>query len=322
MASPTEGPAHYLHQQALPTAPSPQPEQGVDWDCVLDRILTGLLVVLFGPIVFRARALKAWVQASAWEAPERQRTLNGSAFLYLLLYIPIFLFHQQIAWLWNWLFALLSGWTHLPLSAWMGTAALWPPLSSTLYRWLLSIPLTYLLARTLQAIDDYEGQTTPQPARVLLPEELVQLAPPPRAKQTKAPAHRTSATNAPAAQAVPPLKKRKSPTRRTTVVAPAAITPKPDSLWSAWNVVPETDPRKQALRQAAQEQQDQGASTASPPTPSHTPQPVQQTLIVEMEPEPPHQATSPPPSSPQPGAKRPDDEDDYDWQSGEGTLSL
>jgi hypothetical protein len=320
MVSPTEGPAPSLQQQALPTAPSPQPEQGVDWDRILDCILTGLLVVLFGPIVFRARALKAWVQASAWEAHERQRTLNGSAFLYLLLYIPIFLFHQQIAWLWRWLFALFSQWTHLPLSAWIGTAALWPPLSSTLYRWLLSIPLTYLLARTLQAIDDYEGKTAPQPARVLLPEELVQLAPPPKAKQTNAPAHRTSATNAPAGEAAPPRKKRKSTTRRTTVVAPAAITPKPDSLWSAWNVVPETDPRKQALRQAAQEQEEQGAGTTASPTSPHAPQPVQQTLIIEMEPEPPQKAAPEP--APQPGAQRRDDEDDYDWQSGEGTLSL
>jgi hypothetical protein len=312
MTAPAEEPPkqpNHLQQQELPQA---QPEQkNIDWATLLDGIFIGLLVFIFGPAVIRAVYLKEWVRESAWEAHERQKVINNSVFLYLLFYIPIFFLRTQIAWLWTSLFHII----HLSWLVWFGSVALWPPtfssmLSTMPYRWLLSLPLTYALARILQILDQYVGKPpVSQPVRVLLPDEMMQLAAPPKAKKAKA----TAPTASKSATSTKPRTTRTSTKKRTTVVDAAPITPKADSLWgAAWNAVPEADPAKQAirhevsqeeaerdrwLREQQKKQPGQQAQTATPPG----------TM----------QKTTPPSTAPSH-----DDEEGYDWGSGDGALPL
>jgi len=196
-----------------------------NWVRVFVTTLVFILGYLAGPTVLLSWRIKERAACSIWDADERQRSMRGSVLLYLLFYIPIFLFRSQIAQLWTFIFSHLSLWLHLPLSAWVGLASIWPPtISTTLYRWLLALPLAYLLAYILQLIDELVGKTRREPVRVLLPEELAQLS----STGTK----QKSETNRPHRSPSPSM-----------------------SLWEQvdWNQVPNSDPLKQTVIEAMEQ---------------------------------------------------------------------
>ncbi len=315
-------PAALQQQELLPSSPS-QPPRGraAHWGTIYKRIGQLALWYLLGPAPFLAQAIKDETTAPTWDARERQKSLDGSAFLYILLYVPLILFRGQVAWLWTGLFFVFSQWTHLPLLVWLGQAALWPPTPSTmLYRWALALPLTQFIAWILYRVQRKKG-SAPTPRRVLLPEELARL-PRPRTPAAQKPkrAPGSSVQLIASSSTAPPRRRTSTSTRKACKTgdaegAPTPIVPSANSLWGQvkWDQVPDTDPLKQAalqeaerlrVPQSANERNGQRTKRLVPP------------LVIAQ----PKGTTSP--ASPKQPDSLVEDEDGYDWHHGEGSLKL
>lgn len=315
-----------LHQQELPLAPSPQPPAGraFRWITICKGIGLLLLWYLLGPTPCAALEVMEEAVAPTWDARERQKSLKGSAFLHLLLYIPLFLLRSQIAWLWTGLFSLLGHLIHLPaLAVWLGQVSIWPLTPATmLYRWALALPLIQCLAWILSRVQKQKG-SAPTPTRVLLPEELASLPrprtpAPPKRKGTPSSTVQLTASSSTAsprrrASTGEVRKARKTPEAE---VAPTPIVPSADSLWGQvkWDQVPDTDPLKQAaLQEAEQLRVSPGASGRNSQRAKRaTP------MLVTAQPE---RTISPAPSKKPPDSLV-EDQDGYDWHHGEGSLKL
>lgn len=312
-----------LQQQELPLAPSSQPPSGraTHWGTICKRIGQLVLWYLLGPAPFLGQTIKEEAAAPTWNARERQKSLDGSAFLYILLYIPMILFRGQVAWLWTFAFAHLSQWTHLPLLTWLGQTAIWPPTPSTmLYRWSLALPLTQLIAWILYRTQGKKG-SAPAPRRVLLPEELARL-PRPRTPAAQKPKRTPGSSVQLIASSSTAVRRRRTSTDRRKARktgdaegAPTPIVPPANSLWGQvrWDQIPDTDPLKQA---ALQEAERLGVPRSASERNGQRTKRLASPLVIAQ----PKGTTSPAPP------KQPDslveDEDGYDWHHGEGSLKL
>jgi hypothetical protein len=283
--NPSEPPNQPQQQGLQSEQPSP-PRFTLHWESVFIATLTIILGYLTGPTVLLSWRIKKWGTCSTWDAEERQSSMDGSALLFLLLYIPIFLLRSQIAQLWTFVFSHLTQWVHLPQLAWVGQAAIWPLTPSTIfYRWLLALPLVYLLAYILQRIDKLVGITRREPVRVLLPEELAQLSSlgTRQKSTTKQRSRSTSMSN---------TSKQNSP-----------------SLWEQidWNQVPDDDPLKQAVIEEAER-------NAVERYTQRVKAEVQQALLQQqIETNPLAQSNT---------SENGDDSGGYDWNQGDGSLKL
>lgn len=209
----------------------PQARLPLNWIRVLDVALTAVLCYLLGPVILLARRIKKSPRSSALDVNEWQRSVMRLAIVYLLLYVPVLLFRTQVAQIWSFIFTNLAKWVHLPLTAYIAQVSLWPPtLSTTLYRWLLALPLVYFLVYILLYIDKFVVKTRRKSVSTVLQEELAQLS--------------TSDT------------KHKAATKRSHRSTPTskASNQKSLSLWEQidWSLVPEDDPLKQAVIEAAE----------------------------------------------------------------------
>jgi hypothetical protein len=209
----------------------PQSRLPLSWVRVFYVILASIFCYLLGQVVLLARRIKKSPESSTLDAKERRRSVKSSALLSLLLYIPVLLFRTQIAHIWSFIFTFLARWLHHPLTTWIAQVAIWPPtLSTTLYRWLLALPLVYLLVYIFLITDEFVVKTRRESARIVLPEELEQLL--------------TSDT------------KQKAATKRPHRSAPTSITNNQKSLflWEQidWSLVPEDNPLKKAVIEEAE----------------------------------------------------------------------
>ncbi len=297
-----------MHQQppAPPTqdtsTPSTQQESRIAGGA--KAIGSLILLYLVGPAPFFAKGLQDLHQQDlstqgTWHA-ERRRNHHTSARIAgpLLCYAIIAYFHEFVTSTWSGFFATVAGWIHLPIIAAAGAVSIFPPTpGNLLFRWVLLLPLTPLLARLLE-------KTSPsaplESKRIITPEEhqaaLAEIA----AEQ----AERKAIVAAKRAE-----KAARAP--RTHVKAPAKpqrpyIPPK-SSLWGQidWSQVDDQHPVKQAAFEAAQqvlasrreeERQLQAKQGVPDPLPSTSPA--------------------------APSSKVPAEDDVYDWDSGEGTITL
>ncbi len=304
-----------LQQPTLPTEPEPSQRwyqpiiPSAKWASIL------FLFYLIGPVIVYAKGTQAYAAGPMWEAEKRWARINGSAFLSLLWYVPLAIFHTPLASFWSSTFITFAEWFHLPFLAWFGGTSLITPLpSSTLLRWLLSFPLAGLLTIFMEMV---QPQTTWETKRVLTSDEQREVAAAVAAQEKKKirAAQKLSTTST--STAAPPAKKRKPRTPATSKDEKAPRIPKADSLWGSidWKTVPETHPLKQAARQEAQDLEAKrrekersrwlAQQQASFPSPM-----VDSTLASPTKP------ASPPSASP----ATPRGKDEYNWDEGEGSI--
>ena len=275
----------------------------------------GLLALLYliGPFtLLYAVGIHMYVTDSAWQVAKRWARMNGVALLSLLWYLPIIVFHASLGSLWTSLFTAIARWVHLPILIWFSGITIFPPvLSSTLLRWLLSLPLAGLLTHLLEMV---QPRTIWETKRIITPEEQGVLTAVQAAEEKKKIAQAQRKSRATQMTTTTPPKPRKT---RTTKEEQPSRTAKSDSLWAEidWSKVPETHPLKQAVRHEAEQLQakerenernrwlaQQQASYQEPRGSSL--QSVESTITPLST-----QPTSPPPQ-----------ESDYNWDEGEGSI--
>jgi hypothetical protein len=141
-----------------------------------------MLLYLFGPVIFFARALQREASAQIWQSSYRWAIVRRTSFLSLLWYIPLIMYHAPLTVLWSALFMAVSHVFHFPALAKFGAITLFPPTPmNILFRWFLALPLASLLACVFELIQPLTNKSF---RRVLIPEEQAQLASH-RAKQTE-----------------------------------------------------------------------------------------------------------------------------------------
>jgi len=275
----------------------------------------GILVLLYliGPFtLLYTVGIHMYVTGSAWQVAKRWARMNGVALLSLLWYLPIIVFHASLGSLWTSLFTAIVRWIHLPILIWFGGITIFPPVpSSTLLRWLLSLPLAGLLTHLLEAV---QPRTVWETKRIITPEEQGALAAAQAAEEKKKIAQAQRKSKVIQTTTTTPPKPRRT---RTTKEEQPPRTAKSDSLWGEidWNKVPETHPLKQAVRHEAEQVQAKGrkdernrwlaqqqASQQEPRGSSL--QSIESTLTPPT--------TKPTPPSPH--------ESDYNWDEGEGSI--
>lgn len=136
----------------------------------------GMLVLLYlgGPMFWLARGIQEEASAQVWQAERRWARVHGSAFLSLLWYAPLFLFHTPLAAFWATIFGFLARLLHVPFIVLLGDATVFPPTPmNLLLRWVLALPLAPLCATVLEL---FHPRTVWEFQRVLTPEEREQLA--------------------------------------------------------------------------------------------------------------------------------------------------
>ena len=137
-------------------------------------IETLLLLYLGGPVVWLARSLQEEASAQVWQAERRWGRVHGSAFLSLLWYAPLLLFHAPLAAFWAAIFACVAHLLHLPFIVLLGDTTLFPPTPrNLLLRWVLALPLASLCATVLELL---HPRTVWESRRVLTPGEREELA--------------------------------------------------------------------------------------------------------------------------------------------------
>ena len=141
----------------------------VKWAAIL------ILLYLIGPFtLLYAMGTHMYVTGSPWQVAKRWTRMNGVALLSLLWYLPIIVFHASLGSLWTFLFTTIARWTHLPILIWFGGITIFPPVpSSTLLRWLLSLPLSGLLTHLLEVV---QPRTIWETKRIITLEEQGALA--------------------------------------------------------------------------------------------------------------------------------------------------
>jgi hypothetical protein len=324
----------YLQQQELPLASqqsSPRHEEEQPSSRVVEhtklrsflvRLLPFLLILLglylVGPAIFQAHKIKAWALASNWEAQARTQSVKRSAASTWLIALPLFILTPSLIGAWTWCFTWISGWSSLPLYAWIGTPSLWPLTPATLlFRWGLAfLFLPYPLALAwIMLLDDREAYV---PQRVLLPDEVLRLKTAPTATESRAAPKQTTRKKASKKQARVSRAATKTPsTQEPPTTTPVTsdtstegaltrgVTPKSNSLWGGidWEQVSDEHPLKQAAHEEARR-----TTTAPPPQQNQTPPPTDPTPLSKRA------SSSPPPPAPE--------EDVYDWNKSDGTLPL
>jgi hypothetical protein len=141
-----------------------------------------MLLYLFGPVIYFARALQREASAQLWQASYRCAIVRRTSFLSLLWYIPLIMYHAPLTALWSALFMALTDILHFPTLAKFGEITLFPPTPmNILFRWFLALPLASLLACVFELL---QPLTIKSFRRVLTPEEQAQLASH-RAKQSE-----------------------------------------------------------------------------------------------------------------------------------------
>jgi len=164
-----------LPQQAPVQTPAVARSRHVVIGCRIVRWMgTLLLLYLGGPVFWLARGIQEEASAQVWQAERRWTHVHGSAFLSLLWYAPLLLFHALLAAFWASIFAFLARLLHVPFLALLGDATLFPPTPlNLLLRWVLALPLASLCATVLELL---HPRTIWESRRVLTPEEQQQLA--------------------------------------------------------------------------------------------------------------------------------------------------
>lgn len=264
-------------------------------------LLSLLLFYLFGPAVLHA--LKPFPRDERpWLA-----TREG-AWMMLAWYLPAWLFFSSLTHLWLSLFTIIAHLIHVPLLALPGDTSFWPLTYSNLFwRWLVVLPATGMVAYLSHpSAQPPHNIPSSQPSRrILTPEETQQLADRRATEEKK----RLQAEQRRIRRATAPSTSKKAPSPRVTTAQRSSSTKVTSvapngSLWDSidWTQVPDDHPAKVAAMQEAQRTRwltQQGQQQGLLPTPS-----------------------SLPPASPTSSAPQDDDEDegDYDWSQGEGTV--
>ena len=265
---------------------------------------TGILVLfyLLGPVVFLGRDTQRKAGGRVWQAGERWVHVSCSAYLSLLWYVPVVVFHSALAGFWIAIFEGLAALLHLSFLSVLGGVAFWLPVpSSMLLRWVLALPLTSWIALLLEEI---RPQTTWTAKRVVSPDEQLHLAAEQEALEKKRQAALSRSTSR--AQLTASKRPRPSTVGTTTPAAPRA---KPTgSLWDQidWSQVPDDHPLKQAAFEEAERQK------ASRKSDERTRSVLSQMASQEAR-TPPGQGATNDPTTPSAPA--------YNWDEGEGTVT-
>ncbi len=301
-------PPNHLSQQSL--APSPtSSNRRAKW--VTFARWTGILALfyLLGPVVFFGRDTQQKAGGRVWQAGERWGHVSCSAYLSLLWYVPVVVFHSALAGFWLAIFEGLAALLHLSFLSVLGGVAFWLPVpSSMLLRWVLALPLTSWIALLLEEI---RPQITWVAKRVVSPDEHLHLAAEQEALEKKrqaALARSTSRAQLTASRRPASTDKRPRP---STAGAAKPATPQASptgSLWDQidWSQVPDDHPLKQAAFEEAERQ------AAVRRNAERT-----RSVLSQMEKQeartPPGQGATNEPASPQAPA--------YNWDEGEGTVT-
>ncbi len=305
-------------QQQL-SAPAPQQ------DDLLDRavkiVLWIILWYLFGPAPYRGYALRKRLahEGDIWHAERRWNQHTGVALAWpLLCWAILAYFRGPVAAFWGAIFSTIAGWIHVPAFALLGDASLFPPTpGNLLFRWLICAPLVPFIARTLEELHPQTRYTvervvTPaeQQAHVTIEEE--------EAAERKAIADAEKEERA----RIKAIKAARAPRtgKKPPAVQPAGPhIPPATSLWGSvdWSKVDNNDPAKRlmleelsklspteladARRAQRVAQGTQGKPVTSKPAPA-----------------------SPPvnPATPPETAAHKQESDEYDWGSGDGSVSF
>ena len=136
-------------------------EADLDWPADLRCLIPGLIFVLLtGLLIFLVYACQDWCAASIWDAKDRWQGTRAFALTLLLAYLPLILFHSDLAHLWPHFFGSPT-WHNL---------LLW---------WCWCVPLAPALALLSERVDP---RTKPL-ERVLLPSEMLPSQPASSAKK-------------------------------------------------------------------------------------------------------------------------------------------
>ena len=250
-------PPNFLPQQPLLTSSaSSTPQRGKRWITLASW--TGLLALfyLLGPVVFLGRDAQRQAGGRVWQAGERWAHVSCSAYLSLLWYVPVVVFHSALAGFWVSIFGDLAMLLHFPLLRWLGDTAIFLPVpSSMLLRWVLALPLTSWIALLLEEI---RPQTTWVAKRVVSPDEQLHLAAEQAAEEKKrqaALARRSRAQLTASKKAASTSNRPRPSTAGATKPATPAAKPT-TSLWDQvdWSQVPDDHPLKQAALEEAERQ--------------------------------------------------------------------
>ena len=296
-----------LQQQTLPLEPEPS-EPWYKAILPFAKLVEWLILIyLIGPItILYAIGTQAYAAGPMWQAEKRWANVNGSVLLWLLLYIPIAIFHAPLAAFWTSIFITFAQWFHLPVLAWLGGTSILPPLpSGMLLRWVLSFPLSGLLAIIMEAMDP---QTTWETKRVLTSDEQVAMAAAITAKEKKKiAAIQKSRTTATSTTPAPKKKKPRTPAKPKDAQQP--IIPKADSLGGSvdWKNVPDSHPIKQAALQEARDLEAEQREDARNQWLAQQHASFKPSLIVDSTLASPAQPATPV-------------EDEYNWDEGEGSI--
>lgn len=300
-------PNHLTQQPLLPSPASSNPQRGKRW--ITLATWTGILALfyLLGPVVFLGRGTQRGAGGRVWQAGERWAHVSCSAYLSLLWYVPVVVFHSALAGFWVSIFGDLAAWLHLPFLRELGGTAIFLPIpSSMLLRWVLALPLTSWIALLLEEI---QPLTTWEPKRVVSPDEQVQLAKAQAAEEKKRQAvntRQTSRAQLTASKRPVSPKGHRSPTRAATSAHPHTA-----SLWEQidWSQVPDDHPLKQAAFEEAERQA--AARKSAERTRSVLNQMAQQEATTKGPSDTTNIEASPSTPAPAPS---------YNWDEGEGTV--
>lgn len=316
----------------------------------LKRSLWLLLFYLFGPMISYAKGLQLDAAGPSWQAEKRWAQVKGGVLPWLLVYIPVIFFHTALASFWASIFTTLADWLHLPFLVWLGGTTLFPPVpSSTLLRWVLAYPLAGLLALSMEVVDP---RTTWQSKRVITPEEQQELdviaaaeekkrlaQAKRKLKATQATTSTSADTNVALGTSTTPnpttLKKPKKPrTPARSKQAPQPVIPPANSLWGQidWNAVPNDHPLKQVVREEAERLEAQrreeernrwlaqqyAAQTTSPQ--SEKISIIDSTFALPAPSSPPTSPLAPADLSASTHTTGKADEQEYDWDEGDGSI--
>lgn len=140
-----------MNQQQYPR--TTYKETSFDWRGAIAGVALCVFLYFTGPLIFISLLLQLWAASSVWRAPDRWASLRTLAWLGLLLYLPTWLFWNQIALFWH---------AHLP-----GDFLLWPPtFGAIVVRSCLSLPFAPALALLLER---YNPRTLPMRSMVRRP---------------------------------------------------------------------------------------------------------------------------------------------------------
>ena len=301
-------PPNHLSQQPPALSPASS-NRRARWVTFAKRAGFLLLFYLLGPVILLGPDTQRKAGGRVWQAGERWGHVSCSAYLSLLWYVPVLVFHSALAGFWVSIFGGLAALLHLPFLSILGGTDFWLPVpSSMLLRWVLALPLTAWIALLLEEI---RPQTTWQARRVVSPDEQLHLAAEQEALEKKRQAalsRRTSraqlvASKRPVSTSNRPRPSTGGATKPTTPQAKPAA-----SLWDQidWSQVPDDHPLKQAAFEEAERQK------ASRGNAERTRSVLSQVASQEAQ-TPPGQGATNEPATPSAPA--------YNWDEGEGTVT-